>query len=216
METVYFISGLGADERVFKHIILPPGYEAVHLRWIKPEANESLSHYAGRLAAGIDFSKPFSLVGLSMGGMIATDIARTHPPHKLILISSVPLSNALPFYYHIAGKLRLHRLVPISLLKNMSALKRLFTTETSEDKKMLRTMIRHADAGFLRWALGAILSWKNERQPENLVHIHGSADLVLPARYAKPGLIIQGAGHMMVLNRATEINRHIEEALKLP
>jgi len=216
METVYFISGLGADERVFRHIVLPPGYQAAHLRWIAPEPGESLTHYSARLSESIDFSKPFSLVGLSMGGMIATEIARTQPPRKLILISSVPLSGALPFYYHIAGRLRLHRLVPISLLKNMSALKRLFTTETSEDKQMLRSMIRHADPAFLRWALGAILSWKNELLPKNLVHIHGSADLVLPVRYAKPGLIVQGAGHMMVLNRAAEINRYIEEALKLP
>ena len=39
---VYFVSGLAADKRVFKHIILPVGFETVYLDWITPLKNESL------------------------------------------------------------------------------------------------------------------------------------------------------------------------------
>jgi hypothetical protein len=38
---VYFISGLGADERVFQRLELP-GIEQVHLGWISPTKKKSL------------------------------------------------------------------------------------------------------------------------------------------------------------------------------
>ena len=38
---VYFVSGLAADSRVFKHIRVPAGFEMVHLEWLPPLANET-------------------------------------------------------------------------------------------------------------------------------------------------------------------------------
>src|SRR6266487_4519719 len=99
MMKVYFISGLAADKRVFKHIQLPPGFEAVHLDWISPQKDESLANYALRLADNINRNEPFALVGLSFGGMLATEIAKRYHPAATILISSVPVSTQLPGYY---------------------------------------------------------------------------------------------------------------------
>jgi hypothetical protein len=45
---VYFISGLAADSRVFKYIQLSEEHEIVHLDWIQPVADETLSEYAIR------------------------------------------------------------------------------------------------------------------------------------------------------------------------
>jgi pimeloyl-ACP methyl ester carboxylesterase len=203
---VYFISGLGADEKVFRHIQLPPAYEVVHLPWIPPSGNESLRDYALRLAESIDTSQSFALVGLSLGGMVATEIAKSYPSHTTVIISSIPVSRSMPLLYKLAGILQLHRFIPIKMIKNLARIKRLFTTETVEDKKMLHTMIKDADPAFIRWAFHAALGWKNDEIPENFVHIHGSSDHILPLRYSKPAHIIRGAGHMMILNRSKQIN----------
>ena len=122
--------------QVFKNIYLQPQYEVIHLNWIKPEKNESLRTYALRMAEKIDRSEKFGLVGLSLGGMVATEIAKAFPPEKVVLISSIPLSSHMPAYFRWAGFLRLHRIVPVSLIKQMARVKRVFTAETSEDKKM--------------------------------------------------------------------------------
>jgi len=203
---VYFISGLAADGRAFKHILLPEGFEAVYLNWITPVENESLSDYALRMAEKIDTHEPFALVGLSMGGMIASEISRQYQPVSTILISSIPIASQLPDYFKLAGTLRLHKLVPVRFVQSAAILKRLFTTETPEDKAMLKKMIIESNTDFIRWAMNAILKWRNEKHPSSYIHIHGTKDEVLPIRFTTPTHIIPKAGHLMVMNRAQEIN----------
>lgn len=211
---IYFISGLAADRTVFQYLALPVGFTPIYLDWIKPDADETLSDYALRLSEKIDRSKPFVVVGLSFGGMLAVEIAKQFKPFATILISSIPTSAQLPGYFKIAGRLRLHKFVPISLIQNAALLKRLFTTETPDDKKWLKAMIRKSDPQFIRWALHAILSWKNAEVPQPLIHIHGTRDEVLPLRFTKPTHIIKKGGHLMVLNHSTELNEILNATLQ--
>jgi pimeloyl-ACP methyl ester carboxylesterase len=210
---VYFISGLGADRSVFKHIRLPQGHEAIYIDWIPLLRNETLASYALRLSETIDTTQPFSLVGLSFGGMIAVEIAKQKTPVHTILISSIPSVRHLPYYFRIAGRLRLHRIVPVSLIRQAAVIKRFFTTETADDKRMLRTMIRKSDAQFIKWAMHAVLAWDNNDMPERLIHIHGTHDEILPNRFTKPTHVIERGGHLMVMNHATEINKILETVL---
>lgn len=203
---VYFIPGLGADKRVFKHIKLPDGFEVRHIDWLPPEAGESLPQYAKRLAALIPEEDPWCLVGLSFGGMLATEISKLRHPEKTILIASIQSPEELPFYFRWAAPLNLHKILPVSLFKQASLAKRIFTTETNEDKELLRKIIQESDPVFLRWAMGAILNWKPDQPAGKLYHIHGTGDRLLPIRYTRPTHLINGAGHLMVMNRAVEIN----------
>ncbi len=203
---VYFISGLGADRRVFKNIHLPPGYEIVYLDWIPPLRNEPLKEYALRLATAIDHSQPFAVVGLSLGGMMATEIALNSRPAVTIIISSIPLATQLPFYYRFMGMLGLHKIVPITLIKSFAILERLFGAHRITDKRILSQMLQETDHVFIRWAMSAVLKWKNQQYPDPYIHIHGSADKILPMRYTKPTHIIKGGGHALILNRAHKVN----------
>jgi pimeloyl-ACP methyl ester carboxylesterase len=211
----YFISGMAADERVFKYVRLPQGYEIVHLTWIEPQQQETLPSYAIRMAERINTNEPFILVGLSFGGMLVTEIAKRYPPVKTILIASIPLSTQLPGYFRIAGALRLHKIVPIALVKTSARLKRFITREKAEDKKLLWEIISSSNPAFIRWSMEAVLHWKNEEMPRDVLHIHGTGDEVLPARYTKPTHIIPKGGHLLVMTRADDVNSILHNALAI-
>lgn len=204
---------MAADERVFKYVRLPQGYEIVHLTWIDPQPGESLPSYALRMALRIDTTQPFVLVGLSFGGMLVTEIAKRYPPVRTILISSIPLSAQLPGYFRVAAALRLHKVVPIGLVKTSARLKRFITRERSEDKKLLWDIIKSSDPAFIRWSMAAVLDWKNEELPQTVVQIHGTRDEVLPARYTKPTHMIPKAGHLMVITCPETVNQLLHQAL---
>lgn len=211
---IYLIPGLAADRRVFRHIRFPEGYEPHCLEWLKPEHAESLPHYALRMAGQIDTGQPFILVGLSFGGMLATEIARIHRPERTILIASIPHHSHLPGYYRWAWRAGLQKLVTPAVIKRGVAMKRLLTAESPEDKAIIRQMARDVDPGFIRWALRAIVKWEGGADLPYAVHIHGSRDIILPPKYTRPSHIVPKGGHLMIFNRAEEINRILERILE--
>ena len=74
LKPIYFISGLGADERIFQWLRYD-GYRPIHIHWLPPERRESVEHYAHRLAQDIKDKRPI-IVGLSFGGIVAIEIAK--------------------------------------------------------------------------------------------------------------------------------------------
>jgi pimeloyl-ACP methyl ester carboxylesterase len=98
-------------------------------------------------------------------------------------------------------------------LKSLSFIKRFFAAEKNENKKILNQVIKDSDPSFIRWAMRAILEWKNETIPQPLFHIHGTKDRILPIRYSRPTHVIRNGGHLIVMEHAKEVNTFIEEAL---
>lgn len=197
---------MGADTGVFHKIRLPPQIEPVYLDWIPPRRRESLKDYAYRLGSAIDTTTHFIIIGLSMGGMLAVEMAKCYQPQQLILISSIPYSRELPPHFRIGGWLGLHWLAPISLIKQAAIWKRLFTRESPADKVYLRKAIRESDPHFIRWAMDAVLRWRNQEIMSGYFHIHGSLDEILPLRYTHPTHVIRGGRHLMVLSHSDAIN----------
>lgn len=210
---VYFISGIGGDRRLFKHIQLPGDFQIRHVDWIVPGKKETLPEYAFRLTEQIDTRQPFILLGTSLGGIMAVEIAKRFAPVATILISSVPVSAQFPLYYAAARYLRLADLLPASLIKRASVLKRRFTREKEADKQLILQMIRDGDPWFIKWALTAVLEWRNEEIPQPLWHIHGTRDEVFPFRLTRPSHRIQKGGHLLVISHAEEVNRILRDLL---
>ena len=210
---VYFISGLGADKKAFQKIKLPSGFESVFIDWILPEKNESLPEYAERLSAIINTDEQYVLIGLSFGGMIATEIARIKNPIKTIIISSLASSVELPWYFKKAGQWRLHKAIPVGLLKSATLLNRIIGAGTTEDKAVIYHYIKNADPVFIRWSLNAIMNWGQQNRLPGIIHLHGSKDHLLPIKYTQPDYIINNGGHLMVLNQAKEVNSILEKIL---
>lgn len=209
----YFISGLGADKKAFQNIRLSPDYEPVFLDWIAPEKNESLAHYSSRFSELIKNNEDFVLIGLSFGGMIASEIARIKKPLKTIIISSLATADELPWYFRKAGSLGLQKALPISLLKAATFLNRVVGAGTPEDKAVVYHYVKNADPAFVRWSLNAIISWKRSERLPGIVHLHGEKDHLLPLRYTNPDFVIKKGGHLMVLNKANEVNKILNQLL---
>jgi pimeloyl-ACP methyl ester carboxylesterase len=214
MKTIYIFSGLGADERVF-HKINFYNYNAIHIKWITPLLEESIENYALRLTQQITSNNPI-LVGLSFGGMMAVEVAKHISTEKIILISSSKNKTEIPFYYKLAGRIRLHKIIQARFLVRANKItNKIFSVRSSEDKKIISSMIGASDVNFLNWAIDKIVHLKNEVVHKNLVHIHGTADRILPIRFVKPDLIIKGGTHLMIMNRAAEVESLILQAIQI-
>ena len=82
-----------------------------------------------------------------------------------------------------------------------------------EMKRIVYDYVRKTDPKFVRWSLNEILTWRQSDKLPGLVHIHGSNDHLLPCRYVKADYIVQKGGHLMVMNKAGEVNRILKEIL---
>lgn len=212
MKRIFIFSGLGTDERVFKYLEFP-GCEVTFVKWIKPFKSETLQDYSKRLTEQITAQKP-TIVGLSFGGIVATEVSKIIEPEKLILIASAKTYKEVPFYFRIAGKLKLQKLLPVSLLKAQNFISNwFFGIQSFEDKKLLGEILHDTDPDFLKWAIDQIVNWKNEIVVANVKHIHGTADRILPFRYIKADFAIEKGGHFMTVNKSSELNSIIKTLL---
>lgn len=212
MKNIYIFSGLGADERVFKKLDFS-GYEITFVRWIAPNKNETIAHYALRLTKQIKTNRPI-LIGLSFGGMMATEVAKLIDTEKIIIIASAKTYQEIPVYYRLAGLLKLHKLIPTAVLKTPNMFSNcLFGAESVADKDMLASIMVDTEPNFLVWAIDKVVNWKNKTIHKNLVHIHGTADKILPLYFVKSDIIVNGGGHLMTLNKAEELTQKIRSLL---
>ncbi len=213
-QPVYFISGLGIDERAFVRIRLPEGFTMRFVQWIEPLEDEPLRDYCKRLSAQITGEGPFILAGMSYGGVVANELNRILPVKKIILFSSMASSDELPRLYRALGLFRVHRFIPTAVVKRTHALVFwLFGTKTPDEKKLLTEVMRDIPDTFLRWAAERTINWKLNGRQENVVRIHGTQDRVLYFPESGVDYPVEGAGHFMVYTHAEEVNRALEKIL---
>ena len=209
---IYGISGLGVDERAFSKLTLDT--ELQPIRWLKPLSyREPLPDYARRLAAQIDRTQPFILIGLSFGGIMAVELNKLPDinPEVNILISSVDNHGDIPLLYRIGGPFVKWIPRKFTVLPDWW-IKLLFR---SRENALLDAMLKDSDPVFNKWAIGRVCNWKNALPPENVIKLGGSRDLVLPPRSDDRTIILDGAGHFMIADRAREISSEINYILSM-
>ncbi len=212
MKTIYCISGLGADERVFNNIRVP-GYTLQPIRWKRPLPGESITDYALRMSQEITAPEPV-LLGLSFGGMMSIEIAKLLPVQTVVIVSSVKSRQELPGWMRLVGRMKLDKLVPLRSFKLMEPVQNYKLGVTNEaERRIALEYRRNADRKYVNWAVNQVLNWKNDWQPSSLYHIHGTKDHMFPFKKVKPSCTIQGGGHLMIMNKATEINQYLAAIL---
>jgi pimeloyl-ACP methyl ester carboxylesterase len=175
--------------------------------------NESLQGYALRLKEQIKEPNAV-IVGVSFGGMLATEIAKTDSAAKVIIISSNKSKKEFPKIF-LAGKyLPVYKWLPSAVLKKGTLIRSLFFSPKGEkQKKIFQQILRDTDTDFTKWAVYSILHWQNEVIPNNIIHIHGTSDNLLPYRLVKADYTIKNGTHLMIMNYPKEISELLKKLI---
>lgn len=207
-KTIYFFSGIGADSSAFVNLKLP-GYHKVYITWIPQLANESLTHYAGRIKSQVTAKNPY-IIGLSFGGMVAVEVSKQIEVDKMVLISSAKTKYEIDRFQSFFMRLGLYKIIPGSLLKHPNFLTySYFGARSQKDKKALMQLLNGTNVSFFRWALKEIACWDNKVPPTRTIQINGTADRIIAYRLVHPDYTIAGGGHLMVFNKADTISKII-------
>jgi pimeloyl-ACP methyl ester carboxylesterase len=211
IKNIYFISGLGANEKIFEKLQFDSTYKVYYIQWIEPLNNESLKNYCLRLSTQIKETKNNIIIGLSFGGIVAQELSKIAPFQKIILISSIKNYHELPIYFRVIAKSRIHHIAPYGLFKHLFLIaKWFFGTQTREEETILKSFLDQTSNAFLKWAINIILTEKhfnNSHIP--LFHVHGTKDRILLYKYLKNAIPIDNGGHLAVYNKHKEVNNHI-------
>jgi len=208
---IILLSGMGADERVFTPQLEAFGNLQVP-RWIEPEPNESLAQYAERFARKIDPGGPCFIGGASFGGFVAIEMARHLEAKACFLIGSVRSPAELPIRIRALRPLRgATRFMPFGLACRLVGVGvTAFGSISAPTTRAFLQQASESDARFLRWATRAVLSWEGKDLGNLHIHqIHGRNDHVLPASRTQPDVIVEGAGHVLSLTHAKQVNDFI-------
>jgi len=200
---------MGANKKVFERIKLDD-YKLNFIEWLIPLKGEKIESYAKRMSVNIDTSKPVILIGMSFGGIIVQEISRLITVEKTVIISTVKNKNELPILYKLSSTLSLHKLIPSVFFHNTKILSKLLFGKNG--KSLIKTMERYftmRDIRYSRWGIDVVVNWKYDEYPKNLLHIHGTKDSVFPAKHIRNATFIVGGTHLMIFNKANEVNKHI-------
>ncbi|WP_395091550.1 alpha/beta hydrolase [Vaginella massiliensis] len=216
---IYNISGLGANGKAFDKLQLNAGFEMVNIPWLLPEnQNETLTHYAERMAEKINPNEAFMLMGLSFGGILVQELNRFVNPVHNLLISTVKNREELPFFMRFSARTNAHRLMPMDFIASNQILsytmmRRLYYTKKQD---ALDDIFEFRDKDYLKWSIHKIVNWKHSEaySEKNVTHIHGNRDIVFPIQHIKDPIVIDGGTHIMVMQKPKQVSREINKVLE--
>lgn len=215
MTKVFLIAGMGADTRIYNRIDIPEKYEVVPVDWIESHKTDTLTTYAQKLIYQYNINPKSIVIGNSLGGMLAIEIAKKVDLQKTILISSIKTVDEAPFYFKVFRAAPIFKLFTDKMLGMVKYLvKPVIGLKNKDEYWLFRDMYEKTSCRFLRWSMGAVLLWDNKEVPDNVYHISGDRDLVFNYKRLKNATIVKGGTHLMVFDRAREINKWLKPILK--
>lgn len=205
VKNIFCISGLGADSSIFQKVRVP-GFELQHVQWMPLDKDETVAEYAQRLSVQVPDDS--YVIGLSFGGMLAVELAKLKPLKKVVLISSAKKRSEIPDFSNVLTWFITHRLIPHFLFTSANKyVFEYFGAETEDEKELLRNIFKNSDGRFMSRAMRMVTLWDNAIVPPHIKHIHGAADRIIPPDLIKPDYWIKDGTHIMIYNKAIEINK---------
>ena len=212
---IYCIPGQGADERLFNNFDLGENYEIRFIHFEIPKRRERLPEYARRLSTQIDTSEKFILIGVSLGGMIATELTDFLHPEKTIIISSAKTRQELPHRYRFQRVVPIYAVIPKSVIKSGAKIMQpIVEPDRRKEKATFKKMLAAKDKRFMKRSVGMIINWQRKTYDENIIHIHGNKDRTLPLRKVEYDYLVKGGSHMMTLTQGREVSALVRKILK--
>jgi hypothetical protein len=202
---IYLIPGMGADGRLFEGL-RRAGLDFEVLEFIPALAGETLRAYALRLGGAIDRSRPFIVGGVSLGGIMAGEIATAMGAEKLWLISSLKHSGEMPPHFKLARYFPVYKLISGKWWREHGPRDSRRGLEAWQIK-ILEDIRHDADPDFITWAMDAVLQWRRSRRDVHaqVLRVHGTRDLMFPGMFLGERVRIRKGRHVMVVRQAEEI-----------
>jgi hypothetical protein len=187
---IHALPGMGADHRMFPEpwAQLP---DFVAHDWPRYNGETTLSDVARSLCDKYAIQDEDSLIGASLGGMVACEITKIRKIKTLYLIGSA--TNKEEVNSILIALRSLAEITPFDWLK-------LSAGKIPSD---LAQMFSEVDAAFLRAMCRAIFSWDGLTSSHvRRFRIHGRHDLVIPLPHSVD--LILGGGHLISMTHAKD------------
>lgn len=210
--TIYLVPGLANDKRIFKNLSeYLSDYNLVYLEHLPTtDLDETIEQYVNRLIMHYgDFDENSVIIGMSLGGIIATELSKKIKFRRVVLISTVKHKSELPLLIRAAKKFNIH-IPPILIKSSIKPISIFLGVTNSDGADYIHKMINDANEEHIIWAQRAAAKWENRLIPDNYIHIHGTNDEIFPFKYIKPTHKIEGGTHYMIMDRAGEISEIIK------
>ena len=196
---IYILPGMGADSAMYTG----PWREleeSQFLDWPTYEGEIDLRQIANKLISENVINKSSTIIGSSLGGMVACEIANRAEVNKIILVGSAKnkkeINDFLSFIHPIVD------FTPIKFIQRI----------TGKYQQELLAMFSRSDPDFVRSMCRAIFDWDGLSSDfKRLYRIHGCSDRVIPL----PGdtdCVIDG-GHLIAVTHPEKCVSFVKKSL---
>ncbi|WKV11350.1 alpha/beta fold hydrolase [Marivirga harenae] len=212
--TIYLFPGQGSDERIFDSLKFAEKFEIVHIEYPIPMKGCSMREFARVVSHQIDTTQKYILIGVSLGGMIISEMNENLNPEQSIIISSAKSRKELPLRYRFQRLIPIYKLVPPKLmLGGAKFLQPIIEPDRNTNKVTFKNMLSAKDPVYMKRTVSMIINWDREKVQEALIHIHGTKDHTIPIRNVKADHIIENGSHMMTLTQHASIQKILSSYL---
>jgi len=189
---IHALPGMGADKRMFP----PPWTElpgfAAH-DWMHHTGEKTLAEVAHSICATCDIRDGDTIVGASLGGMVACEITKIRKIPTLYLIGSATNKDEVSA---VLTALRpMARIAPIDWLRYVAG----------KIPREAAQMFSGAETSFIRAMCKAIFQWEGldaAKTPTRVFRIHGKHDHIIPPPPCAD-LLLDG-GHLISITHAPQ------------
>lgn len=210
---IYMVPGMAANTAIFDFIQLGSLFKIHRLAWFPPNENEAISSYAERMCKKIAHPNPV-LVGVSFGGILVQEMSKIISCRKVVIVSSVRSHKEFPVHMRITRKTKAYRFFPTQWVDNLEDFVGfMFGPAARKRMDLNKKYLSVRDPQYLGWALEAFFNWEQEDPVPNVVHVHGTYDLVFPVFYLKDYIPIAKGTHVMIITRAKWFSQNLPKII---
>ncbi len=212
---IYFVPGLAASPAIFDYIKLPEDrYELHFLEWLIPNSkDETLESYAQRMSTFIKHQNSI-LIGVSFGGVMVQEMKQIVHPYKVIIISSIKNKYEMPSRMRFAQKTNLHKILPTKAFSNIEKYEKFaFGHLVKRRIQLYKKYLSMRDTLYLPWAIHTIVNWKRAISDPDVIHIHGTKDMIFPFHNIHNAIAVPNGTHIMIIDKAKRINAILQDVL---
>jgi pimeloyl-ACP methyl ester carboxylesterase len=202
--TTYILPGMGADATMYGSAFRTLK-DVRYADWPHYDNEKSIKDVALKLIDQYTINSSDIVGGSSLGGIVASEIAKYVELEKIILIGSTLMpDNISPILKKLS---LLSEIAPINLIQAFAGKAGLIT------KNKLLEMFGNANSTFIKAMCKAVFEWDGNPTPHcACYHIHGARDLVIyPPKTG--ATIIDDGGHLIAITHEEIIADFIKESI---